>query len=53
MVTKAFEPYKTMWALCGDFTNTVPQWMTGPFTSLDPEKMSNKIDFIPRKSSAR
>ena len=41
---KEFEPYGNMWRVAAEFSRSLPQWMNGPFTSLDPEKTTNDVD---------
>lgn len=43
-ITKTFEPYVTLWKTCADFSRALPDWMDGPFTGIDSEKVATESD---------
>lgn len=43
-LTKKFEPTATLWRTCAELTHSLPNWHDGPFTSLDPDSISNTLD---------
>ena len=49
-LVKDFEPYANIWKTCADVTRTVPEWIEGPFASLDPEKVSGMVEVWDRST---
>lgn len=43
-IMKEFEPSNNLWKTCADFMRAYPQWMNGPFPTLDAEAMANDVD---------
>ena len=43
-IVRTFEPYCTLWKICGDFSNHLPEWTDGPFTELDPENLASNVE---------
>lgn len=40
---KAYEPYRDLWTVAAQWTRSIPEWMEGQFTLLDPEKMEADV----------
>lgn len=44
VIQKNFEPTASLWKTCAEFSRAQPEWMDGPFTLLDPERVAADSD---------
>ncbi|EKX31285.1 hypothetical protein GUITHDRAFT_83228, partial [Guillardia theta CCMP2712] len=42
-ISKDFEPYANLWTIAAAFNSSFPNWMYGPFTSLDAETIEQNV----------
>jgi len=33
-----------MWKMCAEFSRSLPEWIDGPFTNLDPDDVTQRMD---------
>lgn len=43
-LTKKFEPVATLWKSCAELVRSLPEWYDGPFTALEPDSISAKLE---------
>lgn len=42
-MAQTLEPYYNLWTTTSWFLNKFSEWMTGPFSKLDPERVSEEV----------
>ncbi len=43
-LSKAFEPYATLWKAAAEWGRSFPEWMDGPFPEMDAEAVAADVD---------
>lgn len=43
-IMTSFKPYTQLWTIAAEFQKNYPQWMDGPFISLDADTLEQEVD---------